>query len=95
MSIMKSTNKTVKSNRIHNALALASMVRRRRQNLGMSVERAADLSGLQVSEWCALESGWVPDQFCFLSAIAQTLDLGYLQLSFLAEVSRYNQIKPV
>ena len=33
--------------------------------------------------------------FCVLSAIAQTLDLGYLQLSFLAEVSRYNQIKPV
>ena len=61
MSIMKSTNKTVKSNRIQNALALASMVQRRRQNLGMSVERAADLSGHKVSEWCALEAGWVPD----------------------------------
>jgi transcriptional regulator with XRE-family HTH domain len=95
MSIVKSTNKTVKPNRIHNALALASMVRRRRQNLGMSVERAADLSGLQVSEWRALETGWAPDKFCVLSAVAQTLDVGYLRLSFLAEVSRYNQIKPV
>jgi len=95
MSIMKSTNKTTKSNRIHNALRLANTVQRRRQNLEMSVERAADLSGLQVSEWRALETGWVPDQFCVLSAIAQTLDVNYLQLSFLAEVSRYNQIKPV
>lgn len=75
-------------------MALASTVQRRRQNLGMSVESAADLCGLQVSEWCALETGWVPDK-CVLSAVAQTLDVGYLQLSFLAEVSRYNQIKPV
>ena len=74
-------------------MALASTVQRRRQNLGMSVGRR-DLCGLQVSEWCALETGWVPDK-CVLSAVAQTLDVGYLQLSFLAEVSRYNQIKPV
>jgi hypothetical protein len=95
MSIMKMTNTPTKSDRIHNALALANTVQRRRQNLQMSVERAADLAGMQVSEWCALEAGWVPDALDVLRAVADTLELGYLQLSFLAEMSEYNQIDPV
>jgi hypothetical protein len=37
----------------------------------------------------------VPDSFCVLRAVADTLELGYLQLSFLAEISEYNQAKPV
>ena len=54
----------------------------------MSVERAADLAGMQVSEWCALEAGWVPNTLDVLRAVADTLELGYLQLSFLAEISQ-------
>lgn len=88
MSIAKSSNQTMKSNRIQNALALANTVQRRRENLGMSVERAADLAGMQVSEWCALEAGWVPNTLDVLRAVADTLELGYLQLSFLAEISQ-------
>jgi transcriptional regulator with XRE-family HTH domain len=91
----KPTNKTVKSNRTEASLTLAKCVQRRRENLGMSVERAADLAGMKVSEWCALEAGWVPDAFDVLRAVADTLELGYLQLSFLAEISQYNQINPV
>ena len=92
MSMIKSGNPTKKSDRIHNALALANTVQRRRQNLGMSVERAADLAGMQVSEWCALESGcWVPGTVTVLRAVADTLELGYLLLAFLAEISEYNQ----
>jgi len=94
MSMIKSS-KSVKSDRIQNALALANTVQRRRQNLGMSVERAADLAGMEISQWCALEAGWVPDNFDVLRAIADTLELGYLQLAFLAEVSDYNQTNPV
>jgi hypothetical protein len=95
MSMCKSTNKTGKSNRIEASLTLAKCVQRRRENLGMSVDRAADLAGMKVSEWCALEAGWVPDNSCVLHAVAETLDLGYLQLSFLAEISQDNQINPV
>jgi hypothetical protein len=61
----------------------------------MSVERAAALAGLQVSEWCALEAGWVPENKCVLHAVADTLEANYLQLSFLAEISNYNQTLPV
>jgi len=93
MSILKS-GKSMKSGRIQNALALAYTIQRRRQNLQMSVERAADLAGMTVSQWFALEGGWVPG-FDVLRAIAETLELGYMQLTFLAEVSKYNQSKPV
>jgi hypothetical protein len=74
------------------ALLLARCVRRRRGELGLSIERAAELSGIVSSEWCALEAGWVPDnESGLLSAIAGTLESGYPNLLFIAEVSRYNQ----
>jgi hypothetical protein len=74
------------------ALLLARCVRRRREQLGLSIERAAELSGIASSEWCALEAGWVPDdESRLLSAIAGTLESGYLNVSFIAEISRYNQ----
>jgi transcriptional regulator with XRE-family HTH domain len=90
----RSSSKTTKSDRIQNALALANTVQRRRENLGMSVERAADLAGMTVSQWFALEGGWVPG-FGVLRALAETLELGYMQVTFLAEISSYNQSKPV
>jgi predicted transcriptional regulator len=67
------TNKPTKSGRI--LVALANCVQLRRQNLGMSIERAADLAGMRVSEWCALETGWVPDTLGILRAVAGTLEL--------------------
>ena len=94
MSMTKMTHNPTKSTRIQAALSLANTVQRRRQNLGMSVERAADLAGIQVSEWCALEAGWVPGTPGVLRAVADTLELGYSQLSFLAEISEFNQIDP-
>jgi len=93
--MLKMTNIPTKSDRIQAALALANCVQRRRQNLGMSIECAADLAGMRVSEWCALETGWVPDTLGILRAVADTLELGYVQLSFLAEISESSQIKPV
>ena len=74
------------------ALLLARCVRRRRGELGLSIERAAELSGMEISEWCALESGWIPDdESKLLWSIAGALESGYLNLLFIAEVSRYNQ----
>jgi hypothetical protein len=73
-------------------LMLASYIRRRRQAMAMSVERAAELTGIKTSDWCVLEAGWVPeDESKLLQAVASTLEIGYLQLSFIAEASRYNQ----
>jgi hypothetical protein len=94
MSMTKSANQSKKSARIQAALSLANTVQRQRQNLGMSVERAAGLAGMQVSGWCALEAGWVPGTPGVLRAVADTLELGYSQLSFLAEISEFNQIDP-
>lgn len=88
MSMTKLTNQTMKSNRIQASLPLANTVQRRRLNMGMSIERAADLAGMQTFEWCALEAGWVPDTLCILRAVANTLELNALQLSFLAEISQ-------
>jgi hypothetical protein len=42
-------------------LMLASYIRRRRQAMAMSVERAAELTGIKTSDWCVLEAGWVPE----------------------------------
>ena len=38
------------------AAALARYTRQRREELGLSLERAAELAGLETSEWAALES---------------------------------------
>jgi|NGEPerStandDraft_6_1074524.scaffolds.fasta_scaffold306986_1 hypothetical protein len=56
-------------------LLLASCSRRRhREELGLSVERAAELTGIEISQWQALEAGWVPDLESGLrEAIAETL----------------------
>ena len=84
------------SDRAHLAFLLASCVRRRRQQLGLSLERAAELSGMQISEWCALEAGWVPEQQSnLLHAIAGTLEACYLHAAFIAEISREHQSHPV
>jgi hypothetical protein len=55
-------------------LLLASCSRRRREELGLSVERAAELTGIEISQWQALEAGWVPNLESGLrEAIAETL----------------------
>ena len=78
------------------ALLFARCVRRRREELGLSVERAAELSGMELSDWYALEAGWVPSQESgLLDAIAGTLESGSRTVLFIAEISRYNQELPV
>ena len=74
---------------------LATSVQRRRCELGLSVERAAALAGVAVSEWAALESGWVPTEDAVLQTVAGVLEACHLQLSLIAEVSLYNQQKTV
>ena len=75
---------------------LARYTRRRREELGLSVERAAELAGLELSEWYALESGWVPDpdDMNRIEAIAATLEIFWGDYSFLALMATCQQGPP-
>ena len=74
------------------AMLLARNVRLRREQLGLSVKRAAELSGMETSDWYALEAGWVPTvESGLLDSIASTLEACHIQLPLMAEISRYNQ----
>lgn len=57
---------------------------KRREELGITLARAAELSGLELSEWCALESGWIPEDMNTIRAVAGTLRIDWKDLSFLA-----------
>ena len=95
MSMIHSVTSTTRPtpNRIYLALWLARYVQQQREAMGISVEEAAYIAGIEVSRWCALEGGWVPaDEDPVLRAVAEVLEVCYLQVSMLAEISRYNQL---
>jgi hypothetical protein len=69
-------------------LLLACCIRRRQGELGLSIERAAQLCGIEPSQWQALEAGWVPDlESGLLEAIAGTLEVSFPCVLFVADVS--------
>ena len=72
---------------------LACYTRRRRVELGLTIERAAKLAGMELSEWCALESGWVPeaDDFARIEAIAATLQIFWGEYSILVMMASCQQ----
>jgi hypothetical protein len=78
------------------ALLLASCIRHRREALGLSIERAAQLTGIESSQWQALEAGWVPNlESGMLEAISETLEACLPHVFFIAEVSGAFQSLPV
>ena len=72
-------------------LALAHATRRRREQLGLTIEAAAELAGLQSSEWVSLEAGWVPWEEDTLHAIASTLQVCRGEYFGLAAIVRIHQ----
>jgi transcriptional regulator with XRE-family HTH domain len=48
-----------------------------RNESGLSIEEAAGLSGMQVSEWMAIEDGHVPQQVERLRAMAAVLEISF------------------
>ncbi len=76
------------------ASALARYTRERRQQLGLTVPRAAELSGLEVSEWYALEDGWAPSSTAVTRAIAATLEVRWEDYDLLAFFTRCGQRRP-
>jgi hypothetical protein len=71
---------------------LGAAVQCRREQLALSIDRAAELAGLESFLWFGLEEGaWVPEDEATLRAIADALEGSYAQVSFLALVSRHNR----
>ena len=73
------------------ASALGRFVQQRRTDLGMTIAEAAELSGLDLSYWTALEAGWVPQDRNQLRSIAETLEVMDIQITLLASIARNNQ----
>ena len=74
--------------RLRWASALARFTTSRREQLGLTIQAAAVLAGLEVSQWISLEEGWVPQDLATLQAIADTLRVrwtDYSTLAFFAE----------
>jgi hypothetical protein len=80
-----------KADRTLFASALSRYAARRRGELGLTVAAAVELSGLAVSEWCALESGWVPEDLMVIRTIAATLEVSWTDLDLLAFFARCAQ----
>jgi len=62
------------------AAIFAKAIQYNRQARGLSVQDAAQLAGMEVSEWAAIEAGAVPRTEGELYAIAGTLEIGYDRL---------------
>jgi hypothetical protein len=70
------------------ALTLAIYVYRRRIELGLSIEEAAERAGLELCQWCSMEGGWVPQSDSAMSSIAGALGVCWAQLALLAMITR-------
>jgi transcriptional regulator with XRE-family HTH domain len=73
------------------ASALARYAKNRREQLNLTAEEAAGLSGMEVSEWYALESGWVPENCAIIQSIAATLRVRWTELDVLVFMVRLSQ----
>ena len=73
------------------ACSLALYIKTRREYLDLTAEEAAELSGMETSEWYALESGWLPEDRAVIQAIAATLRVRWTELDVLAFTVRLAQ----
>lgn len=59
-----------------------------RKNAGLSIEKAAHLSGLEISEWAAVEEGTVPQDINQLRAMADAMAVRFDQIANLVLLCR-------
>lgn len=57
-----------------------------RKKAGLSIEEAARLSGMEVSEWVAIEEGTVPQDISRLRAMADAIEISFDQIGTLVLV---------
>jgi hypothetical protein len=75
------------------ANALARYSKKRRAELGLSVEQAAELAGMQLCQWAAMEDGWLPSERSMVRAIAETLCVHWADLNMMLLFARAAQEK--
>ncbi len=89
MSIVLTTPST--SRRGFYASLFARLVHDRRRKLDLTVDRAAELTGITSSQWVSIEAGWVPQDHKMIRTISATLEVRATELqvasimSFLAQ----------
>jgi transcriptional regulator with XRE-family HTH domain len=66
----------------------SSAIRQARQGCGLSVEQAAQLAGMEASEWAVIEAGLGPPTIVQLHSMAGTLEISYDRLLNLALLCR-------
>ncbi len=71
-----------------NAGSLSRYVRQRRGELGLTITTASHLAGIAFSEWCALESGWIPRDQATLHAIRSTLITDFNDFYAIVQISQ-------
>lgn len=59
-----------------------------RERAGISVEEAAGLSGMETSEWAAIEAGYVPQDINRLRAMAAAMEVRYDMIATMALLCR-------
>src|SRR5262245_39123489 len=79
------------ANRFWWASTLARYTGKRREELGLTLAQATELSGLQISEWLGLEDGWVPEDLATLRAVAGALQVRWADFHMLAFLAKCSQ----
>jgi transcriptional regulator with XRE-family HTH domain len=92
-STIASTPAVTEAERLWWVSAVARYARKRREQLGLTIERAAELSGLALSQWWALEESWVPEELPVIIAIAAALEVRWSDLDLIALFARAAQQK--
>jgi transcriptional regulator with XRE-family HTH domain len=59
-------------------------IRAHREHVGISIEEAAGLSGMDISEWMAIEDGYVPQDVNRLRAMAAAIEMRYENMASMA-----------
>ena len=59
-----------------------------RENASLSIEKAARLSGMEISEWAAVEEGYVPQDINRLRAMADAMAISFDKIATLVLVCR-------
>ena len=65
-----------------------SCIQEARKTAGLSLEEAARLSGMEISEWMAIEDGYVPQDVNRLRAMADTMEISFDQIGTLVLVCK-------
>lgn len=79
------------ADRLWYASAFARYTRKRRAQLGLTVDDAAELAGMKLCDWAAMESGWLPENQDVIRAVAETLETAWPDLELLALFARSAQ----